>query len=149
MFNPAELAAIDLPPGATGGVLRAISNGIADSAPLPEVERLVSGEAMRPPPVCHLRAWREGQSVHLGWVRRSQRGWSWNDGVEVPPDSYPGCYRVTVTGPAGAVEFETEMPAAIFDAGSLPGEAGQTMELQIRTIGPMAMSHPRCISLTL
>jgi len=149
LFNSAALASIDLPASATGAALRVISHGIADSAPLPEAQRAVSGEAMRPPPVCHLRAWRAGASVHLSWIRRSHRGWAWNDGVGVPADSFPERYRLTVTGPEGQLELECDEPGAIFDSASLPAMAGQMVEIEVRTIGPMALSRPQLTSLTL
>ena len=118
-------------------------------APLPEAERQVSGEAMRPPSVCHLRTWRDATQLHLNWVRRSQRGWSWNDGVGVPPDSFPERYRLTVTGPAGQLLTETGTPSATFDVASLPALAGQAVEIQVQLIGPMAVSRPKSISLTI
>jgi hypothetical protein len=149
LFNPAELAPIDLAPGAAGAVLSAISHGVADSAPLPEARRLSSGESTRPLSICHLRTWRYGSSIQLSWVRRSQRGWSWNDGVAVPSDSFPECYRVTIVGPAGQLQLETEIPSAILDAASLPAATGQSVEIQVRTIGPVAMSQPRTVSIIL
>ena len=149
LFNAAALASIDLPPGAAGAGLKAISHGIADAAPLPETQRLVGGEAMRPPSICHLRASRDGSSLHLSWVRRSQRGWSWNDGVGVPFDAFPERYQVTISGPAGQLDLESDWPAVILDVASLPGEAGQTVEVRIRMAGPMAMSRPEGLSLTI
>lgn len=149
LLNSAALAPIDLPASATGAALRVISHGIADSAPLPEAQREVCGEAMRPQPVCHLRTWRVGASVHLSWIRRSHRGWAWNDGVGVPADSFPERYRLTVTGPEGQLELEYDEPGAIFDSASLPAMAGQMVEFEVRTIGPMALSRPRVTSLTL
>ena len=109
----------------------------------------VSGEAMRPLSVCHLQAWRDGSSIRLTWVRRSQRGWAWNDHVGVTPDSFPERYLLTLSGPEGQVEFESEEPGAILDAASLPAAEGQTVEAEVRMIGPMAMSRPRRTSLTL
>jgi hypothetical protein len=149
LFNAAALAQVELPASATGAVVTATSHGIADSAPLPEAQRLVSGEAMQPPSVCHLHSWRAGTSVHLGWVRRSQRGWAWNDGVGVPTDSFPERYRVTVTGPDGQLEIERYAPNAILDASALPAATGQMIEIEVRMIGPTALSQPRGLSLIL
>jgi hypothetical protein len=149
LFNLAALAAIDLSSGSPGAVLKAVSHGIADAAPLPEALRLVSGEAMRPPSICQLRASRDGSSLQLSWIRRSQRGWSWNNGVGVPPDSFTERYQVTIAGPAEHLELETDRPSVILDPASLPAEAGQAVEIEIRMVGPMALSRPRGISLTL
>jgi hypothetical protein len=147
LFSPAALAAIELPAGASGGTATVVSHGVADAAPLPEFQRPVSGEAMRPPSVCHLRARREGSSIGLSWVPRSHRGWAWNDGVGVPADSFAERYRVTVDGPAGQLALETETPFAIVDAGSLPAQAGQVVEIAVRMVGPMSTSRPRGINL--
>lgn len=149
LFNSAVLAPIALPADAAGADLSVISHGLADSAPLPEAQRTVGGEAMRPPSVCHLRAWTAGASVQLSWIRRSQRGWAWNDGVGVPADSFPERYRLTVTGPGGQLELECDSPGAILDSASLPAIAGQMVEIEVRTIGPTALSRPRITSLTL
>jgi len=54
---------------------------------------------------------------------------------------------VTASGPAGQLELETETPATIVDVGALPAEAGQTVEIEVRMIGPMATSPPRGINL--
>jgi hypothetical protein len=149
LSDTAKLAPVALPAGTTGADLKAVAHGIADVAPLPEVQRVVSGEAMRPPSVCHLHARRDGTSIHLSWVRRSQAGWSWNDGVDVPTDPFPENYLVKVTGPTGEMSFHTDRPEAIFDAVSLSAEPGQIVEVQVRTAGAMALSRPRGISLTL
>jgi len=138
-----------VPAGTGGAVLRVVSHGIADVAPLPEVERVVSGEAMRPPSVCHLHARRDGASIHVSWVRRSQGGWPWNDAVGVPADPFPERYRVKVTGPGGELSLECDRPLAILDAASLPAEAGQTVDIEVSTAGSMALSRPRGICLTL
>jgi hypothetical protein len=67
----------------------------------------------------------------------------------VPPDSFTERYQVAIAGPAGHLELETDRPSVILDAASLPAEAGQAVEIEIRMVGPMALSHPRGISLTL
>jgi hypothetical protein len=149
LFNLAALAVLDLPAGTTGAALKAVSHGIADAAPLPEALRPVSGEAMRPPSICHLRGSRDGSSLCLSWVRRTHFGWAWNNGVGVSDDSFPECYRVTISGPAGQLEMESGTPVLIVDVASLPGEVGETVKIEIRMTGLMAMSQPRAISLTL
>ena len=149
LFNPAALQRIDLPAAAVGAGLMVVSHGVGDVAPLPDAERQVSGEAMRPPSVCHLKGWLKGSSVQLSWVRRSHRGWAWNDTVGVSTDSFPEAYRVTVSGPAGQLVTETDAPLAGFEVTALPAEPGQAVEIEVQMIGPMAMSRPQAISLTL
>ncbi len=149
LLNSAALAAVQLSPAATGASLKAVSHGIADVAPKPEVRRIVGGEAMRPPSVCHLRAQREGQSIRLSWVRRSLAGWSWTDGVGVPADHLPERYQVNMAGSGGELSLETDRPEAILDTEALPGDPGETLDIQVKTVGPMALSRPRSLSLTI
>ncbi len=104
---------------------------------------------MRPPSVCHLRAQREGQSIRLSWVRRSLAGWSWTDGVDVPADHLPERYQVNMAGSGGELSLETDRPEAILDTEALPGDPGETLDIQVKTVGPMALSRPRSLSLTI
>ena len=104
---------------------------------------------MRPLPVCHLHARREGAELHLSWVRRSHLGWAWNDGVAVPPDSFPERYRLTLVGPSAQLECETDTAGVVLDVSSLPAEPGQTLEIRVQTIGPMALSRARIIRITM
>lgn len=149
LFDPAALVTIDLPASSAGATFTAIAHGIADSAPLPMAERPIGGEAMRPPTVCHLKAWREGMSLCLTWVRRTHRGFVWNDGVAVPSDSFPERYRVTIFGPAGQLQAETEIESAIIDVATLPAAAGQEIEVQVQQVGPMALGRPKATNIIL
>ncbi|MCL6699595.1 phage tail protein [Sphingomonas sp. NSE70-1] len=149
LIDSTALAAIDLPSGTAGAVLRAVAHGIGDVAPLPEAQRMVSGEAIRPPSVCHLRARRDGESVRISWVRRSHQGWSWNDGVGVPADPFSEHYLVNIIGPEGELSLESDRPEVILNASALHADAGQPIEIEIRTVGPMALSRPRGVSITL
>jgi hypothetical protein len=92
---------VDLPAEAVGTSLAAIAHGIGDAAPLPQAQRILTGEAMRPPSPCHLRLWRESDGIGAQWVRRSHRGWDWLDEVSVPDDPFAELYRVTIEGPRG------------------------------------------------
>lgn len=141
IIDPAAILPVELSPGAAGSMLAATAHGIGDTAPLPRVERHVTGEALRPPSPCHLILWRTGNELRAEWTRRSHRGWSWVDGVGVAADSFPETYRVVLTGPAGALTIDTGATDASFDVAQLPAETGQTLELSVAMAGPMALSH--------
>jgi hypothetical protein len=132
---------IELSPAAAGSMLTAIAHGIGDAAPLPRAERLVSGEAMRPPSPCHLAGWVSGGLLRAEWVRRSHRGWAWLDEVGVADDSFSEAYRVTVEGPNGSVIIETQQPALSLSSTELPAAAGEAIRLSVVTIGPKAVSR--------
>ena len=149
LVDSAALVPIDLPAGSSGAIVRAVSHGVGDVAPAPENLREVSGEAVRPPSICHLRARRDGGSIRLSWVRRSNGGWSWSDGVGVPADPFAEAYRLRVTGPGGELSVETDRAEAILDLASLPAVPGQTIAIEIRTVGATALSRPRGLDLIL
>jgi len=140
---------IDLAPDGTGAALVATAKGVGDAAPLPTVQRVLTGEALRPPSPCHLQLWRESNELKAQWTRRSYRGWAWADGVEVPDDPFPERYRVRVDGPAAQVEIDTTAPSVSFDIGALPALPGQAVTMSVAMIGPMALSRPTTANFTL
>jgi hypothetical protein len=144
-----QIQPVEAPPGAVGANLAAVAHGIGDTAPLPEAQRLLTGEAMRPPSPCHLTIWRESGGIGARWVRRSHRGWDWLDGVGVPSDPFPELYRVTIEGLQGALVLETGAPSLACDLADLPGIAGEAIRLTVATVGPRAVSHGICATLNL
>ena len=149
MIEPARLSLVDLPAYQVGSVVKCTSFGIGDAAPLPNAERLVSGEAMRPPSPCHLRLWRDGATLHAGWIRRTHRGWSWADGLDAGSDDFPERYRITLTGPRGAIALETSTPLASFEFAAIPANPGETIDVRVAMIGPMALSRDARASFTI
>jgi hypothetical protein len=149
LTDPGVAVAIELSPSAVGSTLTATAHGIGDVAPLPVAERLVSGEAMRPLAPCHVRLWRDGATVHASWVRRSHRGWAWNDGVEVGEDPFPEIYRLTLAGSGGQAVSQTSAASASFGIEQVPAQAGQQLSLSIERVGPMALSRPATTSIIL
>lgn len=137
-----SLRPVDSGGGSMGSLLTAISHGIGDAAPLPRAQRFVTGEALRPPSPCHLTMWRDGSGgIGAEWIRRSHRGWTWLDEVGVPPDPFAELYRVTISGPAGSIQIETDVPKLLCAAAELPAESGQLIRLAVVTVGPKAVSH--------
>jgi hypothetical protein len=130
-------------------MLVATAHGVGDVAPLPEASRVVSGEAMRPPAPCHLKAVRTGGDIQVQWIRRSHRHWAWSDGVGDGADAFPELYRVMATGPGGETVVETAGRSILLGPAQIPGVAGQSIGLAVSTVGPAALSHPVLAALTL
>lgn len=69
------------------------------------------------------------------------RGWTWIDQVDVGPDSFPERYRIRVAGPGGELERETTTARVQFGLEDLPANHGETIEILVTMVGPMALSH--------
>ena len=148
-FINQNIQPIETPPGAVGTALIATAHGIGDTAPLPEAQRILSGEAMRPPSPCHLTLWSESGGLRAEWIRRSHRGWDWLDEVGVPEDPFAELYRVTIEGPVGQVIVETAASGLFRDWTDLPAAGGETVLVTVSTVGPRAVSHGISATLTL
>ncbi len=141
MINSSRMRPIEIPANAAGTTLAAVAHGIADAVPLPKVDRMLTGEALRPPSPCHLRLRRGGAEIVAEWTRRSPLGWEWLDEVGVPEDAFLERYRVAIDGPAGRLLIDTVEPSVSLDMGELPGGAGETIKVSIAAIGPKAVSR--------
>lgn len=149
MIEPGRISMIALSPSVVGARVNCTSFGIGDAAPQPLAQRLVTGEAMRPPSPCHLSLSRDGSGLRASWVRRTHRAWAWNDGVEAGPDSFPERYRVRLTGPGGEVEAETSTPTASFELAAIPAGPGEIIRVDVAMIGPAALSRDTSASFTI
>ena len=148
-IEAASLRPIEVPRGTIGSTLAAVTHGIADQLPLPRAERILSGEALRPPSPCHLKAVRSAAGLQLLWTRRSHRGWSWIDSIDVPDDGFAERYRVTVTGPGGQFVAEaTERSLSVANA-ELPAIAGEQVAIAVEMLAPFAASRAATATLTL
>ncbi|MDP9422876.1 MAG: phage tail protein [Pseudomonadota bacterium] len=122
MINPGLLRSVPLATSAVGADLTVVAHGIGDVAPLPQVALTVSGEAMRPPPPCHLRAVRSGADLLVQWVRRSHRLWAWTDGIGDGVDAFPELYCLTMTGPGGETVMDTANRSLLLGPSQIPGQ---------------------------
>ena len=93
LIETERLARITLPVEMVGASVTAIPHGLGDAA-TPATVRVASGEALRPPSPCALRAVRSAIGVSLSWTRRSRSGWGWADGVDAPLGETSEAYRV-------------------------------------------------------
>lgn len=142
LIAAASLRSLEIRRDAAGATLAAVAHGVADAAPLPRAEKLLSGEAMRPLAPCHLTIARSTAGLDVAWTRRSHRGWSWIDGGDVPADGFAERYRLTIDGPGGQYVIEcVERSTSIANA-ALPASAGQQIIIAVRSLGPFAPSRP-------
>ena len=141
LIDAAAVRPIEIPASAMGALLTATAHGVSDTVPLPNAQRLVSGEALRPPSPCHLKLLREGIAAHFQWTRRSHRGWIWADGIGDTDDPFTELYRLTIAGPSGEVVVECATATASFTIGELPAEPGQAITVSVVAVGPMGVSR--------
>ena len=142
VIDPDRLRSVSLAAGSVGAVLTAVSHGIGDLAPLPEASRVASGEAMRPPAPCHLKATKAGADIIVQWTRRSLRQWAWVDAVGDGPDAFPELYRLRAVGPGGETAIETASRSIVLTPAQVPAYSGQLVSLSVETVGPARLSRP-------
>ena len=147
VIDPNRLRAIQMSAGSIGALLTAVAHGIGDAVPLPEVNRRVTGEAMRPPAPCHLVAGKSGANLVVNWERRSHRHWAWADGIGDGVDPFPELYRLSAAGEGGETVIETPGRSVVLGPSQIPAPTGQPITLSVVTIGPAALSHPATSSL--
>jgi hypothetical protein len=140
---------VEAPTGAIGTNLTAIAHGVGDVAPLPEAQRILTGEAMRPPSPCHLKVRRDGTGIRAQWIRRSHLGWDWLNEVGVPDDPFAELYRFTIEGPRGLIGLETAAASIACDLADIPAVSGEEILLTVATAGPRAISYGISATLTL
>lgn len=141
LIEPSTVRSLDLPASAVRALVQCTSHGVGDVAPLPQIHRTVTGEAMRPPSPCHLTIRLFGQQLQLKWVWRSHLSWEWTNGLEVPADDFPERYRLRLTGPGGQLVADCTRPDASFDIDQIPAESGETIRAFVATFGPSAVSR--------
>jgi len=142
------LQEVVLPPLALGTSVTIKPRGLADDGAQP-VERMVTGEAMRPPsPIDVLAEITSDGGLSVSWTRRSRLGWLWPEGSEVPLGESAEKYRVTVEGSATTAAFEVFERRMVIPADELTSMTG-TVIISVVQIGDYAESRPATASLTL
>ena len=116
--------------------------GASDSA-------IVGAESLRPPSPVDLRAALAGGALSASWTRRSRSGFAWVDEVDAPLGEPFEQYAVSLAGPSGTIERETETPAISLNAAELAVAGSGAATLAVRQIGGWAASRPAEINLTL
>jgi len=85
----------------------------------------------------------------LSWTRRSRSGWGWLDQVDAPIGEAREQYRVTISGPAGAVEKTCGAPNLTIPAAELDSLGVGAVTIAVRQIGDWAASPPALASIIL
>jgi hypothetical protein len=142
------LQEVALPPLAIGTSVSIRPRGLADDQAQP-VQRILTGEAMRPPSPVDLQAIAEADgSLSVQWVRRSRLGWMWPTGSELPLGENAEKYRIALQGSAGTLTYESFEPRITIPAADLTGFAGVTT-VSVVQVGDFAESRPAQVSVTI
>jgi hypothetical protein len=110
---------------------------------------IVGVESLRPPSPVDLSATLAGGGLSVSWTRRSREGFAWVDDVDTPLGEPFERYAVSLAGPSGTIERETQTPALTLSAADLATAGSGAAMLSVRQIGGWAASRPTQISLTL
>jgi hypothetical protein len=148
LLAPGTLQRIDLPPSAQGIAIEVRSakrRGARQSVSAP-----VECEALRPPSPVQVRAIQTpAGDLAISWVRRSRHGWAWLDDIDAPLGEARELYRVTIEGPDGRTEFETEASAILVDAGQLASVGSGSARVSIQQLGDQAASRAATVPINL
>jgi hypothetical protein len=110
---------------------------------------IVAAESLRPPSPVDLSATLSGGALSASWTRRSREGFAWIDEVDAPLGEPFERYAVSLAGPSGTIERETQTPTFALSAAELAAAGSGAATLSVRQIGGWAASRPAQISLTL
>ncbi|NJR77868.1 phage tail protein [Sphingomonas corticis] len=93
--------------------------------------------SVAPPAPVHLRAHRDtAGGLRASWIRRSRRGWRWEDGVDVPLVEERETYRVVVDQAGTIREWIVDTPAFALAAGGIGAGPATVSVRQIGTLAP-------------
>ena len=148
LLTPASLVGIDGPLEMVGTTVEVRPNGLADHDH-PGAAVTMSGEALRPPSPVRLSATRDGESVSLGWTRRSRLGWAWVDGLDAPVGESAERYRVEVSGTSSSMSFEVTETHLEIDPETVAALGAGGVTISIMQVGDYALSRPSRGSLIL
>jgi hypothetical protein len=136
LLRPGTLQAVELPAWSLGAELNATVGGTQSAS-------VFQGESLRPLSVVNLRAERTASGgLRLTWTRRSRRGYSWIDGVDVPLGEASERYRIKITGTAGSIELSSEVSELVVDASALASIGPGPATIQVVQVGDFLASRP-------
>lgn len=101
----------------------------------------VSGLSLKPPSPVHLKVEHSLGETSIRWTRRSRRGWSWLDHVDVPLGESIERYRVEITGRTGNIAVHVERPQVTLAAAELQALGAGLLTCSVRQIGDHAISE--------
>jgi hypothetical protein len=143
LIAPGTLQEIVLPPSALGSSASVKARGLADHEAAP-IERVGTGEAMRPPSPVDLQGQVETDgALSLTWLRRSRLSWTWT-GADVSLGESGERYEVTIEHSTGTLNFQTSYPTLVVPADALAGVTGLVM-IGVVQVGDYAKSRPAAL----
>ncbi|KQT34663.1 hypothetical protein ASG29_00365 [Sphingomonas sp. Leaf412] len=137
LIEAATLAVVALP-GVRAAPLRISAIGVGDGGVAATATMVPTGASVAPPAPVHVRATPDaGGGLALRWIRRSRRGWRWDDGGDAPLVEEQEAYRITLPAGSGTRDVTVTQPALDLAAGEWePGIVA------IRQLGTLAESMP-------
>jgi len=146
------LASISVPAGTA--LLRVNAQGVGDTAPLPEVDLVSPGLALRPPnPVALMATPQPNGDTLITWIRRSRDGWRWVDGVDAPLAEEVEAYGVTATPSAGTSRLaQVSLPQWLYSAQARAADraaGATTISIAVAQIGTVQSSLTTSLTLSL
>lgn len=147
LLKPGTLQEIAFPPSAIGSTASIKARGLADDDAT-AVERVITGEGMRPPSPVDLQADVQAGALSLAWTRRSRSGWFWPAESELPLGESSERYRISVEGAAGTLTLQSAEPQITISAEALAGMTGD-VTVNVVQLGDYAESRPATTTVTL
>ncbi|WP_375402046.1 phage tail protein [uncultured Sphingomonas sp.] len=138
LLEPEAARTVELPIGAIGREVRVLASGVGDRDGPVEARAVIGGRSVLPLAPVHLRAAISAEGgAWVTWVRRSQAGWSWVDGVDAPLGEEREALAVRVTRADGSVRVvATDAPGLMLE----PGErAGGAVSVTVRQVGDLGI----------
>lgn len=141
LLTPGALQEVTLLPSALGTSVSVKPRGLADDD-AQSIERVATGEAMRPPsPIDLVAVIQSDGGLSHSWVRRSRLGWLWPAGTDLPLGESVERYRVVLEGSAGTLTFTPTEPQLVVPAEAMAGTSG-TVTIEVVQVGDFAKSRP-------
>lgn len=140
LLEPQSLLHVSVAPFLIGSEVRIGARGVADAQDGWTIHP-VSGLSLKPPSPVHLKVEHSLGETSIRWTRRSRRGWSWLDHVDVPLAESIERYRVEITGRTGNIAVHVERPQVTLAAAELQALGAGLLTCSVRQIGDYAISE--------
>ena len=148
LLDKSRLTTIALPDEMLGAAIAVRPHGLGDASSAP-VTRTASGESLRPPSPCQIRAHRSGSGLVIDWVRRSRSGWAWSDGCDAPLGEAAERYRIRISAGDAVREWTVFAPTVSLTTAELGPLASEPLMIGIAQLGDRGVSRDSIFTLTL
>ncbi len=102
-------------------------------------------------PVHGQARWTADGALAIDWIRRSRRGFGWDDGVDAPLDTPDERYQIVGAAGATSLTRRTTAPALMLGADEVAAlrAAAPLLAIEIRQIGDAGLSVPLSLAVAL